>query len=121
MNHVSGWVTRRKDFNIFEKLNIYFPTVLEKHWSLFMAFSPAKVLELNSSGTSSGTKEVPVLMHHDSLQLHQSSVIAENIRMFFSYAWQIINPGSDFKFAKSNFPVICPEGMSFFYLFSLQY
>jgi hypothetical protein len=121
LNHVSGWVTCRKDFNIFEKSIIYFPIVLEKHWSLFVAFSPAKVLELNSSGTSSGTKEVPVLMHLDSIQLHKSAVIAENIRMFFSYVWQIINPGSDFKFAKSNYPVICPEDMSFFYLFSLQY
>jgi len=45
LSHVSGWVTCRKDFNIFEKSIIYFLIVLEKHWSLFVAFSPAKVLE----------------------------------------------------------------------------
>jgi len=117
LNHVSGWVTRRKDFNIFEKSIIYFPIVLEKHWSLFVAFKPAKVLEQNSSATSAGPKEVPLLMHLDSLQLHKSAVIAENIRMFFSYVWQIINPGSDFKFSKSNYPVICPQGMSSLYFF----
>jgi len=115
LHHVSGWVTRRKNFNIFDKSIIYFPIALDKHWSLCVAFSPAKVVDLDSSSTSYGTNEVPVIIHLDSLQLHQSAMIAKNIRMFFSYVWHIINPGSVFKFTKTNYPVICPEGMSFFF------
>jgi Ulp1 family protease len=65
LTHVSGWVTRRKDFHIFEKSIIYFPIVLEKHWSLCVAFSPAKVVELNNIGTLYGTNKVPVIIHLD--------------------------------------------------------
>jgi hypothetical protein len=120
LSNVSGWVTRRKDFNIFETSIIYFPIVLEKRWSLCVDFSPAKVVELNNVGTLYGTNEVPVIIHLVSLKLHQSTVIAVNNRMFLSYVWQILNPGSVFKFTKTNYPVICPEGMSFYFFFSLH-
>jgi Ulp1 family protease len=83
LHHVSGWVMRRNNLNIFDKSIIYFPIALDNHWSLCVAFSPAKVVGLDSSGTSYGTNEVPVIIHLDSLQLHQSAVIAENIGMFF--------------------------------------
>ncbi len=87
MKHVPNWVERRNNFSIFDKHIIYFPINLEKHWSLCVAYSPSKVHEKVSSGFSS-TDEVPVILHLDSLKLHNSSVIAENIRTFFSDQWR---------------------------------
>jgi hypothetical protein len=63
----------------------------------------------------STTDEVPVILHLDSLKLQNSSVIAENLRMFFSYQWQRQFFDS-FKFTKINYPVICPKGKFLCYL-----
>jgi Ulp1 family protease len=107
--HVSNWLARRNNFRIFEKRIIYFPINSEKHWSLCVANSPSKVHEMVSSGFS-GTNEVPVILRLDSLKLHNSSVIAENIRMFFSYQWQQQFPFDSYNFTKINYPIIYPKG-----------
>jgi hypothetical protein len=43
-------------------------------------------------------------------------VIADNIRLFFSYQWQQQFPFDIFNFTKMNYPVICPQGQFLFEL-----
>jgi hypothetical protein len=100
VEHVSNWLARR--FNIFEKRIIYFPINLDLHWSLCVAYSPSLVRDTPTNCRSSSKGGVPCILHLDSLQLHNSSVIAENIRQFL--------PSDNFKFTKTNYPVICPKG-----------
>ena len=108
VEHVSNWLARR--FNIFDKCIIYFPINLDLHWSLCVAYSPSLVRDTPTNCRSSSTGGVPCILHLDSLQLHNSSVIAENIRQFLTYEWQRRFPSDNFKFTKTNYPVICPKG-----------
>ena len=109
---VSSWVSKRKNFSIFEKQIIYFPIILQKHWSLCVAYYPGVARTVADSGSNRAENaQMPLILHMDSLQLHNSSVIAQNVRNFFTFQWQKEFPSDTFQFTKTNYPVICPIGM----------
>lgn len=71
MEYVSSWVLQRNDSNLFDKCIIYFPINLDKHWSLCVAYNPSKVQDMVYSNCHCTTEgEIPVIIHIDSLSLH---------------------------------------------------
>jgi Ulp1 family protease len=111
VEHVSNWLRRR--FSIFEKRIMYFPIHLDNHWSLCVAYNPSVVRETPTNCRYTANSGVPIILHLDSLKLHNSSKIADNIRNLFSYEWQRQFPSVKFKFDKINYPVVCPTGEFF--------
>jgi Ulp1 family protease len=109
---VSSWVSKWKNFSIFDKQMIYFPIILQKHWSLFVACNPGMARTVADSGSNHAENaQMPFILHLASLKLHNSSVIAQNIRNFFTLQWQKEFSTDTFQFTKTNYPVICPIGM----------
>jgi Ulp1 family protease len=96
LEHVSNWLRRR--FSIFEKRIMYFPIYLDNHWSLCVAYNPSIVRETPTNCRYTANSGVPIILHLDSLKLHNSSKIADNIRNLFSYEWQRQFPSVKFKF-----------------------
>jgi hypothetical protein len=59
------------------------------------------------SGCSSAAAEIHVILHLGYLKLHNSSVIADNIRRFFTHWMQREFQTDSLQFSKTNYPVIC--------------
>ncbi|KAK4786020.1 hypothetical protein SAY86_002709 [Trapa natans] len=64
-----------KGVNIFQKAYVFIPIHEDLHWSLAIICAPDE----DGSG--------PILLHLDSLQLHRSKSIFDNIRRFLSEEW----------------------------------
>ncbi|CAI9775389.1 unnamed protein product [Fraxinus pennsylvanica] len=71
-----------KGVNIFEKAYIFLPIHEDLHWSLVIICIPDKEDE---SG--------PILLHLDSLKLHSSKSIFNNIRSFLIEEWKFLRQG----------------------------
>ncbi|KAL8111860.1 ubiquitin-like-specific protease 1D isoform X2 [Apium graveolens] len=65
-----------KGVNIFQKAYIFLPIHENHHWSLVIICIPDKADE-----------SVPILLHYDSLGLHSSGSIFENIKSFLKKEW----------------------------------
>ncbi|PWA90947.1 Peptidase C48, SUMO/Sentrin/Ubl1 [Artemisia annua] len=68
-----------KRVNLFEKAYIFIPIHQSAHWSLAIICIPNKEDELG-----------PVILHLDSLGLHNSSSIFDNIRSFVEEEWSYL-------------------------------
>ncbi|KAK1420010.1 hypothetical protein QVD17_29509 [Tagetes erecta] len=68
-----------KGINIFEKAYILFPVHQSAHWSLGIICIPTKVDELG-----------PIVLHLDSLGLHNTSSIFDEIRRFLKEEWSYL-------------------------------
>lgn len=66
-----------KGVNIFEKAYIFFPIHACQHWSLAIISIPAREYEAG-----------PIILHLDSLGLHTSRTIFENIRSYLKAEWE---------------------------------
>lgn len=66
-----------KGVNIFEKAYIFFPIHARQHWSLAIISIPAREYEAG-----------PIILHLDSLGLHTSQTIFENIRSYLKAEWE---------------------------------
>ena len=71
---------------------------------------PSKVREILILGCIDRTSEVPIIPHFDSLGLHDSSNIGNNVQKFFNFAWKQLFKRDNFMFYKTNHPVVCPKG-----------
>lgn len=70
------WNGVNVNVNIFEKSYIFLPIHENHHWSLVIICIPDKEDE-----------SVPILLHYDSLGLHSSRSILENIKSFLKKEW----------------------------------
>nr|GEY21128.1 peptidase C48, SUMO/sentrin/Ubl1 [Tanacetum cinerariifolium] len=68
-----------KRVNLFEKAYIFIPIHQSAHWSLAIISIPNKEDEMG-----------PVILHLDSLGLHNSSSIFDNIRSFMEEEWSYL-------------------------------
>lgn len=69
-----------KGVNIFEKAYIFVPIYYRLHWSLAVICIPARE-----------DKVGPIILHLDSLGLHTSNIIFQNIRSFLKAEWEHLN------------------------------
>lgn len=69
-----------KGVNIFEKAYIFLPIHACQHWSLAIISIPAREDE-----------DGPIILHLDSLGLHTSRTIFENIRSYLKAEWEHLN------------------------------
>lgn len=69
-----------KGVNIFEKAYIFLPIHACQHWSLAIISIPAREYEAG-----------PIILHLDSLGLHTSRTIFENIRSYLKAEWEHLN------------------------------
>ena len=69
-----------KGVNIFEKAYIFFPIHSCQHWSLAIISIPVREDE-----------DGPIILHLDSLGLHTSWTIFENIRSYLKAEWEYLN------------------------------
>ncbi|KAL1828752.1 ubiquitin-like-specific protease 1D isoform X1 [Daucus carota subsp. sativus] len=79
-----------KGVNIFEKAYIFLPIHENHHWSLVIICIP-----------DNEDDSVPILLHYDSLGLHSSRPIFENIKSFLKKEWTYLNE----KETSSNCPI----------------
>ncbi|KAK1376547.1 ubiquitin-like-specific protease 1D [Heracleum sosnowskyi] len=79
-----------KGVNIFQKAYIFLPIHENHHWSLVIICIPDKEDE-----------SVPILLHYDSLGLHSSRSIFENIKSFLKKEWTYLKE----KETSSNCPI----------------
>ncbi|KAJ9554411.1 hypothetical protein OSB04_018456 [Centaurea solstitialis] len=79
-----------KCVNIFEKAYILLPIHEKAHWSLGIICLPTKEDELG-----------PIVLHLDSLGLHDSSSIFDNIRRFVKEEWNYLRSSQD----RSDLPI----------------
>ena len=102
LQHVSQWIQNRR-VDLFSKQIIMFPINLDKHWSLMVACYP---------GAVSDTDCAPIMLHLDSLRLHNGRIIAEKLRSFFNWEWSKKKGQSigDI-FTDVTYPVFSPDGM----------
>ena len=70
-----------KGVNIFEKAYIFLPIHACQHWSLAIISIPAREYEAGPI----------ILLHLDSLGLHTSRTIFENIRRYLKAEWEHLN------------------------------
>ncbi|XP_071688629.1 ubiquitin-like-specific protease 1C [Rutidosis leptorrhynchoides] len=73
-----------KHVNIFEKAYIFLPIHESGHWSLAIICIPAKSDDLG-----------PVVLHLDSLALHNSYSIFDNVRSFLKGEWMYLQNSED--------------------------
>jgi len=69
-----------KGVNIFEKAYIFVPIYYRQHWSLAVICIPAREKKIG-----------PIILHLDSLGLHTSNIIFQNIRSFMKAEWEHLN------------------------------
>lgn len=69
-----------KGVNIFEKAYIFVPIYHRLHWSLAVICIPAREDKIG-----------PIILHLDSLGLHHSYTIFQNIRSFLKAEWEHLN------------------------------
>ncbi len=92
-----------------------FPIALDSHWSLVVAYYPGIVGSKNIPPSLGVSDIVPVLVHLDSLTYHNGVDICDNLRLFFKFQWSQKKGNSfGFKFTKTNYPLIVPDGMLLF-------
>jgi len=103
LQHVSQWIQNRR-VDLFSKQIIMFPINLDQHWSLMVACYPGAVTDTDCA---------PIMLHLDSLRLHNGRIIAEKLRSFFNWEWSKKKGQSigDI-FTDVTYPVFSPDGMS---------
>lgn len=69
-----------KGVNIFEKAYTFVPIYYRLHWSLAVICIPAREEKIG-----------PIILHLDSLGLHTSNIIFQNIRSFLKAEWEHLN------------------------------
>ncbi|XP_031494321.1 ubiquitin-like-specific protease 1D [Nymphaea colorata] len=79
-----------KGINIFEKSFIFLPIHSDEHWSLVIICIPTKEDE-----------QGPIILHLDSLGLHDSSLIFWNIERYLEKEWEHLKDG----LSLPNFPI----------------
>ena len=103
LQHVSQWIQNRR-VDLFSKQIIMFPINLDQHWSLMVACYPGAVTDTDCA---------PIMLHLDSLRLHNGRIISEKLRSFFNWEWSKKKGQSigDI-FTDVTYPVFSPDGMS---------
>jgi hypothetical protein len=90
---------------------------LEQHWSLLAALFPGQVSNQVNSFASPGSTCIPVMLHLDSLNLHDGNKFSEDIRLFLNYEWSQKKGNSIGNiYTASAYPLISPSGMYFCFL-----
>jgi hypothetical protein len=119
LEHVSRWIHRRS-IDIFSKSILLFPICLEQHWSLLAALFPGQVSNQVNSFASPGSTCIPVMLHLDSLNIHDGNKFSEDIKLFLNYEWSK-KKGNYIGniFTTSAYPLISPSGTFFCFLFSV--
>ncbi|XP_076904653.1 ubiquitin-like-specific protease 1D [Bidens hawaiensis] len=74
-----------KGVNIFEKAYIFLPVHEDAHWSLVIICFPDKEDEMD-----------PILLHLDSLELHDSMSLFNNIKRFLKEEWSYLRKSESF-------------------------
>jgi Ulp1 family protease len=111
LKHASQWIQNRR-VDIFLKQIIMFPINLDKHWSLMVAYYPGSVSNCCAAKSLNDTDCAPIMLHLDSLLLHNGRIISEKLRMFLSWEWSKKKGQSigDI-FTDVTYPVFSPDGM----------
>jgi hypothetical protein len=103
LEHVSRWMQNRK-VDIFSNDLILFPMCVNKHWSLIVTYFPGLVPNNNRNVK-------PVIVHLDSLKLHDAKSISGIFQQYFNYEWSKKKGNSLRKmFTTHSYPLVIPNG-----------
>ena len=108
---VSRWVHRRK-LDLFSKDLILFPINYDNvHWSLGAILNPKKIEAVLQQGVTALTDLTPFILHMDSLNLHNSKEIGNNLRSWLNHEYGLLFGATKKEyFSEFRCPVICPKG-----------
>lgn len=119
LQRVTSWTSK---INILDKRLVFIPIHKDSHWSLCVIVNPGAIVKDGYADHQRRQDEPPsCLIFMDSLQVHNTDYIANNIRKWLNDLWgkgrkqqptteQPKDRELDLTFNSYNFRMFCPEG-----------